>query len=191
MEILIDVPDGKRGVWAVETFSVSEADARFQNLRATFSFGSKGRFIRPGSYKRLMRGRKVIMSNVPAEIKDHSSFIYTARRKGGDILINGLGLGVCLVPILKSDKVHSVTVIEKEKDVIDLVGPTYLRDLRVTVVCDDALEYSPPKNKRYTCVWHDIWDDICADNLPSIHKLHRKYGKRCDWQGSWSREDLV
>jgi hypothetical protein len=34
------------------------------------------------------------------------------------------------------------------------------------------------KGKRYDMVWHDIWDDICSDNLEGMAKLHRKYGDR-------------
>ena len=37
---------------------------------------------------------------------------------------------------------------------------------------------------------HDIWDDICLDNLETMATLHRKYGRRCDWQGSWKRDWL-
>ena len=44
-----------------------------------------------------------------------------------------------------------------------------------------------PRDTRYDVVWHDIWDNICADNLPEMHRLHRRYGRRCDWQGSWAR----
>jgi hypothetical protein len=50
-----------------------------------------------------------------------------------------------------------------------------------------AFEWKPPKGVRYDAAWHDVWDDICTDNLVGMRKLHRKYGKRCGWQGSWCR----
>ena len=53
----------------------------------------------------------------------------------------------------------------------------------------DALEYKPPRGEQYDVVWHDIWPNICTDNLPEMHKLHRKYGRRCNWQGSWCRAE--
>lgn len=37
-------------------------------------------------------------------------------------------------------------------------------------------------------VWHDVWDYIDANNLTQMHALHRKYGRRADWQGSWCRD---
>jgi len=81
----------------------------------------------------------------------------------------------------------SVTVVEKSKDVISLVAKHYLGDHRVTIVNADAYLYKPPKGVKYDAVWHDIWDNICGDNLPEMTRLHRKYGKRADWQGSWCR----
>ena len=71
---------------------------------------------------------------------------------------------------------------------IDLVGPSFSHDDRVNIICADAFEWRPPKGVRYNAVWHDIWDDICTDNLPEMTRLHRKYGRRADWQGSWCRE---
>lgn len=184
MDIQVNVPNGKSGIWNIEEFEVSQKDADFENMRAMFSFSS--RTIKPGKYKRLKRGNTVVMSNTPAEISDHFYFIRKAKQ-GGDILINGLGLGVALTEILKSEKVTSVTVIEKSEDVISLVAPSF-SDERVEIIHADAFEWKLPKGKKYQAVWHDIWDYICADNLPEMTKLHRKYGKRADWQGSWCKE---
>lgn len=185
MEISIEVQNGVSGRWKVEDFEISEQDAKIENMRAIFQPGY--RTVKPGKFKRLMRNNQVIMSNTPAEISDHIRFICYSKRKGGDILINGLGLGVALKEILKSDDVKSVTVIEISEDVISLVAPFY-DDERVTIINADAFEWKPPKGKRYAAIWHDIWDNICADNLPEMTKLHRKYGRRTDWQGSWCKE---
>lgn len=185
MNIDINIPEGKSGNWSIQNFEVIENDAFFFNLKASYKPGN--RIIKPGKYKRLMRNRQVIMSNTSAEIRDHLSFIYRAKKIGGNILINGLGLGVCVFAILESNEIKSITVIEKEQDVINLVAP-YIKDQRVIIIHSDAFRYKPPKGKRYNTVWHDIWDNICADNLPEMTKLHRKYGKRTDWQSSWCKE---
>jgi hypothetical protein len=29
-----------------------------------------------------------------------------------------------------------------------------------------------------------------TDNLEDMHKLHRRFGRRADWQGSWGRSFL-
>jgi len=187
MKIDVPVPDGKSGDWEVSTFTVNDEDIRLHNMRCMFSPGQGGREMIPGTYKKLTRNGRLIMSNTQAEIGDHLSFIYKAK---GDVLINGLGLGVCIFGIMernktKKEKVTSITVVERSEDVINLVGP-YLPS-EVAIVQADAFEFKPPKGKKYGAVWHDIWDDICADNLDDMHTLHRRYGKRTNWQGSWCR----
>lgn len=175
----VEVPEGRSGDYSVERFTVSEQDAKF----STFSYS--GRYVTAGTYTRLRRGRTVVMSDTPAERRDHAYFVSLAT---GSVLVNGLGLGMCIKAVLAKDDVAEVTVIEKSPDVIRLVAPA-LTDPRLTIIEADALAWQPPKGKRYDAVWHDIWDNICADNLPDMHKLHRKYGRRTDWQGSWCRAE--
>jgi len=186
MNIDVNIPDGKSGDWEVSTFEVSEEDAVRYNIRAVFHVGA--RTIDPGKYKRLTRNGSVIMSTTPAEIADNREFFWEVEDRGGNILLNGLGLGVVLFKILKNKSVDSVTVIEISTDVIKLVAPSFAHDNRVNIIHADAFDWKPPKGVRYNAAWHDIWDNICATNLPEMIKLHRKYGRRCDWQGSWCKE---
>ncbi len=186
MGVTIDVPNGTSGNWKVEDFEISKESAKFNNMRARFS---DGRFIKAGFFKRLMRGGEVIMSNTPSEINDHYNFIRIAKIYGGNVLINGLGLGVVLKEILTSDKIKTITVIEKSQDVINLVADTYLADTRVTIIHADAFDWKPPKGTRYDTAWHDIWDSIYSGNVPEMTRLHRKYGRRTDWQGSWCKSE--
>jgi hypothetical protein len=185
MDIKINVPDGVSGDWEVSTFNVTEQDCEIFNMRALYHPG--GRTIKAGTYKKLTRRGTIVMSNTPAEIRDHLGFIYRARRSNGNILINGLGLGVCLSAILESTTIKTVTVIEKSSDVIALVSPSFANYKRVTIICADAFEWKPPKDIRYDAVWHDIWDNICGDNLPQMSKLHRKYARKTEWQDSWGK----
>lgn len=182
MKINVNVPCGISGEWRVEEFTVSQKDANLFNMRASFHPGA--REIVPGKYKRLMRDRTVVMSNTPAEINDHRWFIDDAH---GNILITGLGLGVVLTALLGKPDVKSITVIEISKDVIKLVSPTFKDDKRVKIIHADALKWKPPKGVKYDFIWHDIWDNICSDNLVEMKKLHRKFGKRTKWQRSWCR----
>ena len=122
MSTVVKVPDGVSGVWEVRTFEVTESDASRFNMRALFQMG--GRIIFPGTYKQLLRNGDTVMSNTPAELADHQEVLWEAEKRGGDILINGLGLGVVLVDLLKLG-INSVTVIEKSEDVIALVEPTF------------------------------------------------------------------
>lgn len=177
------VPEGESGLWRVEKFHVTEDDIKIFNLRALWHTSS--RMMVPGDFTKLTRNGKIIMSDTPSEIRDHRYFIRVAR---GNVLVNGLGLGVCLQMLLAKSDVVSITVIEQSEDVIKLVAPSFVRPHRVEIIHASAFDWKPPKGVRYDAVWHDIWDDICADNLPEMHTLHRKYGRRTDWQGSWCRE---
>lgn len=185
----VSVPEGASGQWAVQKFSVSREEAQWANLRNTISGGGmRGRGISPGEYTRLMHGSTVVMSDVPAEMRDHIDAVLNAK---GDCLVNGLGLGMVVQAMLFKNEVNSVTVIEKSPDVIKLVAPHYQERFgkRFTVIESDALQYVPPRGMKYGAVWHDIWNDICSDNLEAMRTLHRRYGKRAEWQGSWCRAE--
>jgi len=185
----VQVPVGNSGEWSVERFTVSLEDEKFGRLRSVISFGSRGRYVPAGTYTKLTRRGALVMSDTPDEIGDHLEAVYRAH---GNILINGLGLGIVLDLCLQKPEVQSATVIEASSDVMKLVGGFYLKKypLRLTILCEDAFSHSVAKGTKYQMVWHDIWDDICTDNLPDMHRLHRKYGRVSEWQGSWGRELL-
>lgn len=173
----VNIPEGRIGSWEVDTFVVEENDLR------RMRYALQGRSVPPGRYTRLTHNGCVIMSDTPAEIRDQVEVI---RKAQGRVLLNGLGLGVVLKAILQKPEVISVDIVEKSSEVIQLVGQYYTNP-RVTIFQDDALTIHWEKGAYWDVIWHDIWPDICADNLPEMKKLHYKYGKRCAWQGSWCR----
>ena len=173
----VDLPEISKGEWKITKFTVDSID---------FHALMHGRPIPLGeTFTRLSRNGTLVMSDTPAE---RSDLHYAVRMAKGNCLINGLGLGLLLKNILLKPEVTDVTVVEISQNLIDLISPFY-KDDRVTYICADALEYTPPKGKRFNMVWHDIWDTICGDNLPEMAKLHRRYGKHTDWQGSWCHEE--
>lgn len=184
-DLKVSVPEGRSGDWAVERFTVAPDEASMERFRAAINFG--GRFVPAGTYTRLVRRGAIVMSDTPDEIRDHMWAIYQAH---GHCLVNGLGLGVVLGGMLRKAGVERVTVVEIDPDVIALVAPHYIAQFgdRCEIVQADALEWAPPKGVRYGVVWHDIWNSLCWDNLADMHRLHRRYGRRADWQGSWGRE---
>ena len=176
----VTVPVGERGKWRVSRFVIDAKDSKFSTLR----FAMKGRgYLPEGVYTQLTcNGRGIVMSDTPDEMRDHYFPVQKAR---GHVLINGLGLGMVLQAVLKKTEVERVTVVEIDPDVVALIGPHYAC-ARLEIVTASAFDYQPPKGVRYGCVWHDIWDAICGDNLPEMTKLKRKYGRRADWQGCWA-----
>jgi hypothetical protein len=183
--IPLSVPDGKSGEWEVSTMIISEDDARWANLRASISFSQAGQFVEPGVFKKLTRNGTMVMSNTLSEVRDHHSFLYQVKSLHYErILINGLGLGMVLVPLLRLRYIRSITVIEISKDVIKLVSPSY-RDKRLQIIRGDAFKYKPEKRVKFDAVWHDIWDNKCDENLPEMNSLIRKYSRIASWQGCW------
>lgn len=173
----VDLPEISKGEWKINKFTVDSID--FHSLL-------HGREVPLGeTFTRLYRNGTLVMSDTPAECTDHA---WAVRKARGSCLISGLGIGMVLKNILLKPEVTDVTVIEISQDLIDLISPFY-KDERVTFICADILTWKPPKGKRYNMVWHDIWDNICADNLKDMEKLHRKFGRKADWQGSWCKEE--
>lgn len=198
----VDIPEGSSGRWRVERFTVDSGAARVEALRAAFH---GGRGVPAGSYTRLLCNGHVVMSDTPDEVADHRKPIEKAQ---GLCLVHGLGLGMVVAAMLEKDDVRHVTVVEKSEDVIHLVAPHLaeryggghsaqpeifygnqeaVQTERLTVVQGDAFTWKPPKGCCWDVVWHDIWPDLCVDNLPEMKKLHRRFGRRSAWQGSWAR----
>lgn len=183
----VAVPEGRKGPWYVERFTVE------QDSPGRLRYAMHGRDVPPGTYTRLMRDgswNEIMMSDTPMEMRDQFSAIFEIKQRGGRVLLNGLGLGMVLKAALASPQVTHVDVVEIEQDIIDLVWPTYAVDARAQVHHADAYTIEWQKDARWTVAWHDIWPTLCTDNLPLMAKLHRKYGRRVDWQGSWGKEML-
>lgn len=184
----VSVPEGTRGPWRIEHFSIRPGGMNIERLRLAMA----GRAPGEGDFTRLVHERHgLVMSDTDAEVRDHYEFVLRAR---GDVLITGLGLGMCLGAALRREQVRSVTVVEIDQDLIDLVGPHY-RSRRVQIVCADAYTWRPPVGARYGAIWHDIWAaPDWESTLPQMATLQRRYGRHRapdGWQGCWMRHDLV
>lgn len=190
-ELKVSVPPGSRGDVRVDRFEVSREGASMANLRSMLNphHGSRGILI-PGTYTSLHIGNVLVMSDTPDEIFDHLLAIRLAQ---GRCLVHGLGIGVVLQGMLMKEEVEHVTVVEINPDVIGLVGPHYVErfgEERLSIIQGDAFTWKPEPGVRYEVVWHDVWNYITKDNLPEMKTLHRRFGRRAEWQGSWKRKTL-
>ena len=183
----VDVPEGKSGKWAIEKFTVEDG-IHLWRLQMSGRMGPKV----GETYTRLRHDKAYdpMMSDTPDEIRDLIG-AYLAFKESwvSHVLINGLGLGVALKMALAQTHIKHIDVVEIEPDVIKLVAPSY-NDPRVQIHEADAYTITWPKGYGWSVAWHDIWPDICTDNLEGMGKLYRRYGRRTQWQGSWQREQL-
>ena len=174
----VDVPEGQSGNWSVNKFTVAERDWM------ALQYALHGRPVPAGTYTRLLQkgAYNPVMSDTPAELNDHLQFLYQAE---GKVLVNGLGLGLVVKGLLLNPKIVHIDVVEISSDVISLVWPTYASEPLVHLYQADAFSMTWPQDAQWDFAWHDIWSDICTDNLPEITKLKRKYARRVGWQGAW------
>lgn len=162
----------------VERFTVSKADSDFSRIAAM----NRGRgFVPVGEYTALYHRNALWMSDTPDELYDHGAILH---RGEGRILINGLGLGCVVRGLLAKEAVEHIDVVERSADIIALVGDYYAGE-RCTIHHADALTKEWPKRTRWDFAWHDIWQDLCGDNLTEYAALKRKYARRVGWQGCW------
>lgn len=187
------IPEGSSGPWRIVRRTVSEAAEETQMLRAIAN--GHTRFVPAGTYTELVHERDgLMMSDTPDEMRDHAEFYRQASTRGGRLLIHGLGLGMVLQGVLSLQNVEHVDVVEIDEHVINLVAPAFGADVesgRLSIHHDDCFTSTWPAGTRFSCCWHDIWPALTAENLEEMRRLHRRFTRRCDWQGSWGKELIL
>jgi len=178
------IPENAIGKARIERFVIDKNASDISALRREY--------VPEGEYTRLIVNGMVMMSNTMMEKRTNCEVI---NRAHGNVLIAGLGIGMILTEILEKYEVESVTVIEKHKDVISLVSPSF-NSSKLKIIHADIMEWKPDKGSTYDTIYFDIWPDICTDNLVEIKKLHArgKFWKNKDnpnaWMNSWMYAEL-
>ena len=131
-----------------------------------------GFFKEKFSYLALCQGNNVWMSLNPNEIETMKPFIEKAK---GDVLVLGLGMGYVPFMISERSEVKHITIIEKDKNIINLFNkvlfPSFRNKNKITIICDDAISYVSNK-KRYDYIFADLWHNP-DDGLDLFIKLKR------------------
>jgi len=185
------IPEGQSGNVKIEHFEVTEEASSFSRMRSMFS-SDRSDYVKEGKYARLIIDGSVVMSDTDMEKRSNTHVIQNAH---GNVLIAGLGLGMIILPLIEKEQVKSITVIEKNQDVINLVYP-YLKSDKLTVINADIFEWKPEKTAKYDCIYFDIWTFITLDNLEEIKKLHNKFKNKLNrtdnncWMDSWKYDEL-
>tara|TARA_R100001530_G_C4307705_1_gene152162 strand:+ start:51 stop:539 length:489 start_codon:yes stop_codon:yes gene_type:complete len=127
-EYKVNIPEGQSGDFKIQKFIVNKKDAFSFNISNMFQ-----RSIEPGTYTKLVATNRLIMSDTPAEISDHLEIIYQAK---GNVLINGLGIGMVVIVCARKKEVKKIIVNEISEDVIKLVAPflKFKKKYRLTIL---------------------------------------------------------
>lgn len=155
--------DGKVGDFELSHYEIGKND-----LYAMLHGIPSGKFIR------LTHKGEVVMSNTSMEKRTNSSFVINAH---GNVLIGGLGIGLILLAIQDKEDVKQITVVEKAKDVIELVGGQLPLNSKVHIVHDDVFDYAPlfKYNTIYMDIWNYINSDVYQREMKPLISRYRKY----------------
>lgn len=170
------VPNLKRGGWELkqaayrpfETFVCGDyretADGRVLPQIGFFA----ERFEYPAA---LENGREW-MTVTPNEIETMRAPLARAQ---GRVIAFGLGLGYFAFMAEQKDAVETVTVVERERAIIELFEqrllPQFPRREKIRVVQADAFEYARAlRGGEYDFAFADLWHDV-ADGLPMYREM--------------------
>jgi len=167
--------------YTIDKFTLSAEKVRWEqvyNFREPWlTRGLKADF----EYVRLVKkGEGVMMSDTPMERNTNETFIQKAN---GDVIIFGLGLGLVILPLLNKKEVTSILVVELYQDLIDVVEPIlkkYDLENKLTIVQGDCFEFhnTIPKERKFDCVYGDIWISISSDNYEEMKTLTKNWKNR-------------
>jgi hypothetical protein len=157
--------------------------------------------------------RGLVMSDVPAEIAGALPFLDAmAARARSRVLIAGLGLGIVPAWLLVNARVARIDIVEIDPHVIELItrdagepgAPNrWAADPRLHIWTGDAhtwwgffalrgcaLHDRCLGPDRFDGAFFDIWDTVSPGNLPSMHRLHRRFARQVDGRmWSWERPE--
>jgi hypothetical protein len=184
----VDIPEGTAGDFSIKRIIITDEQVSMHNLRCAIN-DQMDRRLTPGTYTQLCEKNRIWMSDTPAEQIDHAEFVDMAQKH---VLITGLGIGMVAAACLRKPGVKSVTVIERQPEVIQLVAPS-LQKLAaengkpLTVIEADAMKWVP--TQKFDMAWHDIWPDICADNEAGMDQIMEHYRPWVNFgQSCWCEE---
>lgn len=156
--------DRENGDWKLQRFTIDK-----NNFRAMMEG------ISSGTYVRLLHKGECVMSDTNMEKRTNIDFCCSAY---GDVLIGGLGIGMIILAIQDKPEVKSITVIEKNEEVIDMIASQLNFNDKVKIICADVFDWKPEIGVKYDVSYMDIWNWVNRDIYEREMKpLKRKYAR--------------
>jgi hypothetical protein len=189
---LFKTPQEKGNIKIVQK-ELDQATINFARLRDAINGRSEHLDSKPFTVTQLIVGWDIMMSDTTMEMVTNSEFM---RKANGKVLIAGLGLGIIVHIIQDLKAVDEIVIIEKSKDIIDMVTKEMKFNDKVKIINADIFEWQPEKGEKFDTMWFDIWPNICSDNYPEMKELNRKFGRKLNpnnpnkWKGHWRFDDV-
>ena len=138
--------------------------------------------------------REIIMSDTWMEQMTNIEFV---RNANGHVLIAGLGIGMVVMAIQDKPEVESITVVELEQGIYDIVMPALSKHLnsKVKVVIGDIHDFQP--EIKYDTIYCDIWNDISGGNWDEMKILTKKFKYQVNrtnkesFLDHWRKDDTI
>lgn len=132
------------------------------------------------SYPAILENGRIWMTVTPNEIETMKEAVNQAF---GNVLTFGLGLGYYPYMVSEKENVESITVVEKNEEVIDLfqtyILPQFKNSQKIKIIKADAFEYAQKSMAKgqfdfvFTDLWHDVSDGI------DMYLSMKLFEKRC------------
>lgn len=93
-----------------------------------------------------------------------------ARNSRGKVLVAGLGLGLVIHELLKNVDVDSITVIERNKDVIDLISQLLPKpeNVDLEIINEDFYTFINRTKRQFDRIIIDLWTTGCREETMKI-----------------------
>lgn len=189
MRIQVNIPEGKIGPWSVRRAS---GNSPINGISTMYSqiVGYDATYLEEpsGEYTFLCHDSLgPIMQDTTHEYREHQELWDGAT---GDVLIGGLGIGLVNQKLIDYPNITSITIVEKNQEVIDLVWQHVPKDSRFTLIHADIDTWAPPENSHWHYGWFDTWigDNTIANHEEYNQMLQQKYSSFCDQIGFWRQE---
>ncbi len=140
------------------------------------------------SFLALAKNNNVWMSITPHEINTMQESIDIVK---GQVIVAGLGLGYYPFMVSNKNNVDKVTVLEKDREIIDLFNknllPLFPNKNKIEIIYTDAFDYL--KNNKADYYFVDLWHDT-IDGLPLYIKA-KQILKDNDHAHYWIEKSLI
>lgn len=169
--------DGESGSFRLNHFR--RRVGRYQSFATKYAYT----VLRPITLTRLIEFRdgewQYWMTDNPSDVFSMESY---GRQASGKVLVGGLGLALLPNELAKNDSVESVTIVEKNEDVINLSG-RYVPE-GMEVVHSDLWDFIEKDNTDWDYIIIDVWatDDkdeynrlLKEEVTPKWQMLKKKY----------------
>ncbi len=176
--IEVNIPEGISGNYLIRHYT-NETESRYWKRYLSLKGESHSK------YTVLIKDAcpMPIMQDSEAEYSEHKWLWDNAT---GDVLIGGLGIGMIHQPLIDNPNVTSVTIVELEQDVVDLVWEHCAKDETFNLVVADFETWNPPSGSSFDTVWGDTWLVDNSLTMENYRKLIRdRYSQYTTNIGFW------